>query len=103
MITINLNAFRLANGAREDADDDRNGFGGVVSFRHRLPADSPALHFLSMMPSPRTEEIACYFYNPVEKDVVRGVSYHFEKDSDMISPDPSVLTLIRQVEQNGKG
>lgn len=59
------------------------------------------LHFFRMMPSPRTEEIACYFYNRVEKDGVRWVSYHFEKDADVVSPDPSVIDLIREVEQNG--
>ena len=59
------------------------------------------LHFFRMMPSPRTEEIACYFYNRLEKEGVRWVPYHFEKDSDVIFPDPSVLRLIREVEQNG--
>lgn len=59
------------------------------------------LHFFRMMPSPRTEEIACYFYNRVEKNGIRWVSYHFEKDSDAVSPDPSVVKLIREVEQNG--
>jgi hypothetical protein len=58
------------------------------------------LHFFRMMPSPKTEEIACYFYNRVEKDGVRWVSYHFEKDSEFISADPSVLKLIQEVEQN---
>jgi hypothetical protein len=61
------------------------------------------LHFFRMMPSPRTEEIASYFYNWVEKDGVRWVSYHFEKDPDMISPESSVLMLIRELEQNGSG
>src|SRR6476646_6192778 len=58
------------------------------------------LHFFRMMPSPRTEEIACYFYNRVEKEGVRWVSYHFEKDADVVSPDPSVVDLIGEVEQN---
>jgi hypothetical protein len=42
------------------------------------------------MPSPQTGEIACYFYNRIEKD------------ADVVLPDPSVLDLIREVEQNGK-
>jgi hypothetical protein len=58
------------------------------------------LHFFRMMPSPKTEEVACYFYNRVEKDGVRWVSYHFERDSEFISADASVLKLIQEVEQN---
>ena len=58
------------------------------------------LHFFRMMQSPRTEEIACYFFNRVEKEGVRWVSYHFERDADVVSPDPSVIDLIREAEQN---
>jgi hypothetical protein len=61
------------------------------------------LHFFRMMPSPKTQQTACYFYNKIEKDGVKWVSYHFEKDSTVVSPDPSVLRLIREVEQNGAG
>ena len=59
------------------------------------------LHFFRMMQSPETEEIACYFYNRLEKKGVRWVSYHFEGKAERVEPDASVLKIIEEVEQNG--
>ena len=59
-----------------------------------------AVHFFRMMSSPETEEIACYFLSRVEKEGVRFVSYHYEGKADRIEPDPSVLKLIEEVEEN---
>ena len=55
------------------------------------------LHFFRMMPSLKTEAIACYFYSRLEKDEVKWVSHHFEKESEVTFPDPSVLRLIEEV------
>jgi hypothetical protein len=41
------------------------------------------LPFIKVMPSPRTEENACYFYNRREKQGIRFLSYHFEVDADV--------------------
>lgn len=41
------------------------------------------LPLIKVMPSPRFAENACYFYNRQERDGVRFVSYHFEKDADI--------------------
>jgi hypothetical protein len=64
----------------------------------RLPLQ--LLHFFRMMPAPETEEAACYFYNRLEKEGVRWVSYHFEGKAERFEPDPAILSLIREVEEN---
>ena len=60
----------------------------------------PLLHFVRMMPSPETEEIACYFYNRSDKEGVRWVSYHFEGKTERLEPDPAILKVIREVEED---
>jgi hypothetical protein len=52
------------------------------------------------MSTPESEEGACYFYNRVEKEGVRWVSYHFEGKADRVEPDSAVLKIIEEVEQN---
>ena len=59
------------------------------------------LHFVRMLAAPETEEIACYFYNRIEKNSVRWVSYHFEKAAERVEPDSAVLKIINEVEENG--
>jgi hypothetical protein len=58
------------------------------------------LHFFRMMSSPETDEAACYFYNRLEKDGIRWVSYHFEGKSERVESDPAILKVIAEVEQN---
>jgi hypothetical protein len=41
------------------------------------------LAFVRVMPSPKTEGNACYFYNRRQGDNQRFVSYHFEADSEV--------------------
>lgn len=41
------------------------------------------LPFVRVMPSPRTEENACYFYNQRNHQQQKFVSYHFEADSEI--------------------
>jgi len=60
------------------------------------------LHFVRMFSAPETEEMACSFYNRLEKNSsVRWVSYHFEKTAERVEPDLAVLKLINQVEGGG--
>ena len=40
------------------------------------------LPLIKVMPSPRSAENACYFYNRQERDGVHFVSYHFEKEAE---------------------
>ena len=41
------------------------------------------LPLIKVMPAPQSAENACYFYNRQERDGVRFVSYHFEKEADI--------------------
>jgi hypothetical protein len=58
------------------------------------------LHFFRMLPVPESEDIACYFFNRLDKKDVRWVSYHFEGKAERTESDTSVLKLIEEVEQN---
>jgi hypothetical protein len=58
--------------------------------------------FFRMMPGPRTEETACYFYNRIVRDGVRWVSYHFEQEAEVIRPDKALVELIQELEQGGE-
>jgi hypothetical protein len=60
------------------------------------------VHFFRMMAVPESEEVACYFFNRLEKTDIRWVSYHFEGKAERTEPDTSVLKLIEEVEQNGR-
>lgn len=50
-----------------------------------------------LMPSPRTEANACYFYNKMTGQGVRWVSYHFEQEAEIIQPDSAVLQLLEEL------
>ncbi len=58
------------------------------------------LPFLRILPSPRTEENACYFYNRVQKDGVRWVSYHFEQEAELVCSDDALLKVIKEIESD---
>ena len=66
-----------------------------VTTRHPLQL----LHYVRMLPAPESEEIACYFYNRVEKGGVRFVSFHYEKEAEQTLPDPAIVKVIEEVEQ----
>lgn len=62
------------------------------------------LPFIRLMESPKTQQNACYFYNRLNKEGVRWVSYHFESEADVIRPDDeimSTLSLLRSAENFG--
>jgi hypothetical protein len=48
----------------------------LLSDRQTVPLK--LLPLVRIMESPTTEQNACYFYNRVERDGVRWISYHFE-------------------------
>jgi|HubBroStandDraft_6_1064221.scaffolds.fasta_scaffold00797_3 hypothetical protein len=67
-----------------------------------LPKDeSRALRlipFIKIMPSPRTAQNACYFYNRRQKDKrLRFVSYHFEHEAEVIDDFLDTLEAVRQL------
>jgi len=62
------------------------------------------LPFIRLMESPKTEQNACYFYNRLNKDGVRWVSYHFESEAEIVCPDDeliSTLLLLRSAKNLG--
>jgi len=58
------------------------------------------LHFVRMLAAPETEEVACYFFNRIEKNSVRWVSYHFEKEAQRFLADAAVLKIISEAEED---
>jgi len=57
------------------------------------------LPFIKMMPSPNTQVNACYFYNRIDKDGVRMVSYYFDQDADVIIDDDRIPNLLESLEK----
>lgn len=57
------------------------------------------LPFIKMMPSPNTQVNACYFYNRIDKDGVRMVSYYFDQDADVIIDDDRIPNLLKSLEK----
>jgi len=53
------------------------------------------LPFIRLMESPKTQENAIYFYNRMVGDEVRWLSYHFDKESEIIRPDSAVDSAIK--------
>jgi len=63
-----------------------------VNHEHLQPLDLiPIVRFMS---SPTDEENACYFYNRFEKDSIRWISYHFERQSEIIKTDEELKDFI---------
>lgn len=51
--------------------------------------------FIRLMESPKTQADAIYFYNRMIGDSVRWVSYHFDRESEIIRPDSAVSSAIK--------
>ena len=63
-----------------------------VNHEHLQPLELvPIVRFMS---SPTDEENACYFYNRLEKDSIRWISYHFERQSEIIRMDEELKEFI---------
>jgi len=57
----------------------------------------PLLPFIKVMPSPKTEENACYFYNRRQGSEIRYKSYHFDSDPDVIAPFEDASHAIESI------
>ena len=55
----------------------------------------------SLQRSPESVEDACYFYDRIEGDGVRWVSYHFEPRPELVRPDAEVVQLIEELNTLG--
>jgi len=53
------------------------------------------LPLVQMRETPRTEQNACYFYNRIDGDKVRMVSYHFDKESELYDPIAPILDVFK--------
>jgi hypothetical protein len=60
------------------------------------------LAFVRVMPSPKTEANACYFYNRKHGDKQRFVSYHFDADSEVESFFADTQAALEGVRPFGK-
>jgi hypothetical protein len=65
---------------------------------HLLNDNSPQalelIPLIRVIAGNKTGEDACYFYNRLEGDEVRWVSYHFHADPELILPDDDVTELV---------
>jgi len=57
----------------------------------------PLLPFIKVMPSPKTEENACYFYNRRRGSDIRYLSYHFDSDSEVIAAFDDVSHALEAI------
>lgn len=56
---------------------------------------------LSLQRGPASVEDACYFYDRLEGDAVRWVSYHFEDRPELVKADATVVGLIAELNSIG--
>lgn len=55
------------------------------------------LPLVKLMPSPRTEQNACYFYNRQDKNGIRFLSYYFDSDSEVVDEFADVADALRKI------
>lgn len=60
------------------------------------------LPFVRLMPAPKTELNSCYFYNRTEKDGQRLLSYHYEKESEIVVNDETLSDVINDLTDGKK-
>jgi hypothetical protein len=60
------------------------------------------LPLVLMMESPCTPLRACYFYNRMEGDQIRWVSYHFEHRAEIVRSDPGIRDIFSTLRLIGK-
>jgi len=61
------------------------------------PEGLQLLPFVKVMPSPRTEANACYFFNRREGGTIRLVSYYFESDADVTQTFSDVAEALDSI------
>ena len=60
------------------------------------------LPFVQVMPSPKTESDACYFYSRIDKKSgeARYISYHYEGDPEQLISNDSLMAAIDMFSHN---
>jgi hypothetical protein len=56
------------------------------------------LPLVKIMPSPRTEENACYFFNRKDKNGYRFLSYHYQAEAEVTQSFGDVATALRDLD-----
>jgi hypothetical protein len=64
----------------------------LLDTRLRQPLELVPL--FRVMASPRTEATACYFYNRLDRNGVRWVSYHFEQEAEFLQPREELASFL---------
>ena len=68
------------------------------------PSESRGLKLLPLvkvMSSPKTEENACYFYNRLQPDGIRFLSYYFETDAEVVADFGDVAVCLDNLMESG--
>lgn len=68
------------------------------------PYESRALKLLPLikvMPSPRTEDNACYFYSRQQRNGIRFLSYYFDADAEVVQPFSDVADILKSLSDHG--
>ena len=65
-----------------------------TTFINTVTSERQLWPMIKIMPSPRTEENACYFYNRRQPGGIRFLSYYFETDAEIVEAfDDTASTL----------
>lgn len=59
------------------------------------------LPFFRLMESPKTQQTACYFYNRLDGEDVRWVSYHFDSEAEIVRPDEELVSALSLLSSGG--
>ena len=57
------------------------------------------LPLVKIMPAPKTEQNACYFYNRRQKGGVRFISYHFDREAEVVEEFSDMADLLTMLQQ----
>jgi len=55
------------------------------------------IRFFRMLPSPETEQNACYFYSRFDSQGIRYISYHFDKQSEQKVDDDTLVAFFNRL------
>ena len=62
---------------------------------HPVPVE--LIPFMRIKASPGSQANTCYFYNRIDEDRVRLVSYHFEQEADIRDIDPEIVGVVEEL------
>ncbi|MDA1121722.1 MAG: hypothetical protein O2887_14720 [Bacteroidetes bacterium] len=66
----------------------------IAVFLPLTTAPVKLLPLVKMMPSPKHEENTCYFYNRVDPKGFRLISYHYDKEPEIITGGDDIKSAL---------